>query len=121
MNSAISGSQGDEFVENERELVALTALSVVGIPVPDRDGASRRGHRPHRHHAAAGHLQHRRLPARTPARVPGGPPGQPDRARRRAGPDNGPAAAGTSQRIAFDTIISTFGPGYNGPCWYWPT
>ena len=30
-------------------------------------------------------------------------------------PDNGSAAAGTSQRIAFDTISSTFGPGYNGP------
>ncbi|HWN00727.1 MAG TPA: MMPL family transporter [Streptosporangiaceae bacterium] len=30
-------------------------------------------------------------------------------------PDNGSAAGGTSQRIAFDTISSTFGPGYNGP------
>jgi putative drug exporter of the RND superfamily len=30
-------------------------------------------------------------------------------------PDNGSAAAGTSQRIGFDTISSTFGPGYNGP------
>ena len=30
-------------------------------------------------------------------------------------PDNGSAADGTSQRIAFDTISSTFGPGYNGP------
>jgi RND superfamily putative drug exporter len=30
-------------------------------------------------------------------------------------PDNGSAAAGTSQRIAFDTISRTFGPGYNGP------
>jgi RND superfamily putative drug exporter len=30
-------------------------------------------------------------------------------------PDNGSAASGTSQRAAFDTISSTFGPGYNGP------
>jgi RND superfamily putative drug exporter len=30
-------------------------------------------------------------------------------------PDNGSAADGTSQRTAFDTISSTFGPGYNGP------
>jgi len=30
-------------------------------------------------------------------------------------PDNGSAAAGTSQRTAFDTVSSTFGPGYNGP------
>jgi RND superfamily putative drug exporter len=30
-------------------------------------------------------------------------------------PDNGSAAGGTTQRIAFDTITSTFGPGYNGP------
>ena len=30
-------------------------------------------------------------------------------------PDNGSAADGTSQRMAFDTISSTFGPGYNGP------
>jgi putative drug exporter of the RND superfamily len=30
-------------------------------------------------------------------------------------PDNGSAAAGTSQRVAFDTISSAFGPGYNGP------
>jgi RND superfamily putative drug exporter len=30
-------------------------------------------------------------------------------------PDNGSAAAGSSQRIAFDTISSAFGPGYNGP------
>src|SRR5215470_10750106 len=30
-------------------------------------------------------------------------------------PDNGSAAASTSQRIAFDTISHTFGPGYNGP------
>src|SRR5262249_3734987 len=30
-------------------------------------------------------------------------------------PDNGSAATGTSQRIAFDTISYTFGPGYNGP------
>jgi RND superfamily putative drug exporter len=30
-------------------------------------------------------------------------------------PDNGSAAAGTSQRIAFDTISRSFGPGYNGP------
>src|SRR6201999_2574083 len=30
-------------------------------------------------------------------------------------PDNGSAAAGTSQRAAFDTVSSTFGPGYNGP------
>jgi RND superfamily putative drug exporter len=30
-------------------------------------------------------------------------------------PDNGSAAAGTSQRTAFDTISHTFGPGYNGP------
>src|SRR5215471_9075401 len=30
-------------------------------------------------------------------------------------PDNGSAASGTSQRIAFDTICSAFGPGYNGP------
>ena len=30
-------------------------------------------------------------------------------------PDNGSAASGTSERIAFDTISSTFGPGYNGP------
>jgi RND superfamily putative drug exporter len=30
-------------------------------------------------------------------------------------PDNGSAASGTSQRIAFDTISGTFGPGYNGP------
>jgi putative drug exporter of the RND superfamily len=30
-------------------------------------------------------------------------------------PDNGSAASGTSQRTAFDTISSTFGPGYNGP------
>ena len=30
-------------------------------------------------------------------------------------PDNGSAATGTSQRIAFDTISHTFGPGYNGP------
>src|SRR5215831_4204029 len=30
-------------------------------------------------------------------------------------PDNGSAAGGSSQRIAFDTISSTFGPGYNGP------
>jgi putative drug exporter of the RND superfamily len=30
-------------------------------------------------------------------------------------PDNGSAASGTSQRTAFDTISSAFGPGYNGP------
>jgi len=30
-------------------------------------------------------------------------------------PDNGSAAAGTSQRGAFDTISDAFGPGYNGP------
>lgn len=30
-------------------------------------------------------------------------------------PDNGSAASATSQRTAFDTISSTFGPGYNGP------
>lgn len=30
-------------------------------------------------------------------------------------PDNGSAAAGSSQRVAFDTISSSFGPGYNGP------
>ena len=30
-------------------------------------------------------------------------------------PDNGSAASGTSQRIAYDTISRTFGPGYNGP------
>jgi putative drug exporter of the RND superfamily len=30
-------------------------------------------------------------------------------------PDNGSAAAGTSQRSAFDTISDSFGPGYNGP------
>jgi hypothetical protein len=30
-------------------------------------------------------------------------------------PDNGSAASGTSQRMAFDTISSAFGPGYNGP------
>jgi RND superfamily putative drug exporter len=30
-------------------------------------------------------------------------------------PDNGSAASGSSQRIAFDTISSAFGPGYNGP------
>jgi putative drug exporter of the RND superfamily len=30
-------------------------------------------------------------------------------------PDNGSAATGSSQRIAFDTISSAFGPGYNGP------
>jgi RND superfamily putative drug exporter len=30
-------------------------------------------------------------------------------------PDNGSAASGTSQRTAFDTVSSTFGPGYNGP------
>jgi RND superfamily putative drug exporter len=30
-------------------------------------------------------------------------------------PDNGSAASGTSQRSAFDTITSAFGPGYNGP------
>jgi RND superfamily putative drug exporter len=30
-------------------------------------------------------------------------------------PDNGSAATGTSQRIAFDTISHSFGPGYNGP------
>lgn len=30
-------------------------------------------------------------------------------------PDNGSAAAGTSQRSAFDTVSHAFGPGYNGP------
>jgi RND superfamily putative drug exporter len=30
-------------------------------------------------------------------------------------PDNGSAAPGTSQRAAFDTISTAFGPGYNGP------
>ena len=30
-------------------------------------------------------------------------------------PDNGSAAAGTSQRAAFDTVSRSFGPGYNGP------
>jgi RND superfamily putative drug exporter len=30
-------------------------------------------------------------------------------------PDNGSAATGSSQRVAFDTVSSTFGPGYNGP------
>jgi RND superfamily putative drug exporter len=30
-------------------------------------------------------------------------------------PDNGSAAAGSSQRAAFDTISGSFGPGYNGP------
>jgi RND superfamily putative drug exporter len=30
-------------------------------------------------------------------------------------PDNGSAATDTSQRITFDTISHTFGPGYNGP------
>jgi putative drug exporter of the RND superfamily len=30
-------------------------------------------------------------------------------------PDNGYAAAGSSQRAAFDTISSEFGPGFNGP------
>ena len=30
-------------------------------------------------------------------------------------PDNGSAAQGSSQRIAFGTVSDTFGPGYNGP------
>jgi len=30
-------------------------------------------------------------------------------------PDNGSAPAGSSQRMAFDEISSSFGPGYNGP------
>lgn len=30
-------------------------------------------------------------------------------------PDNGSAAAGSSQRVAFDTVSGSFGPGYNGP------
>ena len=30
-------------------------------------------------------------------------------------PDNGAAAAGSSQRLAFDTVSKSFGPGYNGP------
>jgi putative drug exporter of the RND superfamily len=30
-------------------------------------------------------------------------------------PDNGSAAAGNSQRLAFDTVSKSFGPGYNGP------
>ena len=32
-----------------------------------------------------------------------------------ARPDNGYAAAGTSQRTAFDTVSADFGPGFNGP------
>src|SRR6185369_10865216 len=67
----------------------IIACRLVGgrHPVPDRDGTQRRGYRPDgrpdRHDAAAGHLRHRRLPARAQARVAGSPPDQPDSACRR--------------------------------------